>query len=697
MGRPVTSGNYGSRRRETTRSAAMGRREPMVYRGGVTATDETARFAEEPRERLEFETLISDLSSRFINLSGGEVDGAIQDALRRVCEFLGIDYAVLWQWSVEGPVVIAPTHVYYAQGHPRPSEPLRQEQFPWYRRQMLAGRMVAVSSLEELPAEAAIDREHARLGGIKSNLCLPLTVGNEPPVGALGFNTLRAGRDWPDALVRRLQLVAQVFSNALARKRADDTLRESEERLALAADSAGAGLWTLDYRTGVFWATERARAIFGYAPDEVISMERFDASVHPDDRDLVRGVIERSARAGEPVNVDYRILTEGGGERWITSRGRPQFTSVWEPDRLMGVSIDISERRRAEDSLRASEARLAAGAELAGLGFYEVDFSAGTMYSDDRLRDLCGAPPERAEGFAVLEFWMQHLHPDDRERVMDLRRQLHDGEVDRFSIEYRYVHPERGETWVHHLAGAAARDAGGRALRTYGVLRDITERKRVEGELHDLSRRLIAAHEEEHAMLARELHDDVSQRLAALAIEAGRAELEAPQGAQAEALRAVREGLVRLSEDVHSLAYQLHPSVLEELGLAEALRAECERRGRQGTLDLTLDLEPLPIAVDRDAALCLFRVAQEALTNVAHHAGVREASLTLRHADGGLLLAVTDGGAGFDPQHSGTGMRLGLASMRERVRLARGTLDIDSEPGRGTTLLAWVPLDGGAQ
>ena len=131
--------------------------------------------------RLEFETLISDLSSRFINLPPGEVDREIEDALRRVCEFLGIDLAVLWQWSVVAPGVLTPTHFYYAQEGLQPPEPMRQEHYPWYVQQMLAGRIVAFSSLEELPAEAAVDLEHGRLLGIKSNLCLPLSVGGEPP------------------------------------------------------------------------------------------------------------------------------------------------------------------------------------------------------------------------------------------------------------------------------------------------------------------------------------------------------------------------------------------------------------------------------------------------------------------------------------------------------------------------------------
>ena len=151
-------------------------------------------------------------------------------------------------------------------------------------------------------------------------------MGGAPPVGLIGFNTLAAERDWPDAVVKRLQLIAQVFTNALSRRRTDEALRESEERLSLAADSANAGLWVLDYGTQVFWVTARTRSIFGFSPDETITMERFEAVVHPDDVPLVREAVERSARRAEDaIIVEYRIVLPGGRERWIVSRGRPRL------------------------------------------------------------------------------------------------------------------------------------------------------------------------------------------------------------------------------------------------------------------------------------------------------------------------------------------------------------------------------------
>jgi signal transduction histidine kinase len=225
-------------------------------------------------------------------------------------------------------------------------------------------------------------------------------------------------------------------------------------------------------------------------------------------------------------------------------------------------------------------------------------------------------------------------------------------------------------------------------------VRDITERKQAERTARELSGRLITAQEAERARLARELHDDITQRLARLAIDAGRAECDRAGRGRTETMRELRDGLVRLSEDVHSLSYKLHPALLEDLGLVDALRAECERFSRQESISVGVKLEETPAGLQPDTGLCLFRVTQEALCNVARHARAEAVTVSLRPLDGGLQLVVTDTGVGFDPGHQRQRPSLGLSSMRERVGLLGGELDVESAPGHGTTIVAWVPLNG---
>jgi signal transduction histidine kinase len=216
-------------------------------------------------------------------------------------------------------------------------------------------------------------------------------------------------------------------------------------------------------------------------------------------------------------------------------------------------------------------------------------------------------------------------------------------------------------------------------------------RRRAERETASLSGRLLMVHENERRRVARELHDDVTQRLAALAIEATR--IEGPHRMSGdEATRSIRDGLVKLSEDVHALSYRLHPSVIEDLGLVEALKAECERVTRSGAVTVQFTAKEIPKKLPQDTALCVFRVAQEALRNVVRHAGASSVEVSVARLDGGLQLAVSDNGTGFDPGRHADRPSLGLASIRERVNLLKGTVDIDSAQGRGTTVLAWVPL-----
>lgn len=221
-------------------------------------------------------------------------------------------------------------------------------------------------------------------------------------------------------------------------------------------------------------------------------------------------------------------------------------------------------------------------------------------------------------------------------------------------------------------------------------------RRGAEREARSLGGRLITAHEDERRRLARELHDDVTQRLAALAIEAAKLEGGATGAEGRESVHSIRDGLVELSDDVHALSYRLHPTVIEDLGLVEALRAECDRIARSEPIRVELDTDAVPAKLPTDAAVGLFRVAQEALRNVVRHAKASDVRVALHGGNGRLVLAVRDNGTGFDDRLEEEGPSLGMASMRERMRLLHGALDVDSAPGRGTTITAWIPLPEGA-
>jgi PAS domain S-box-containing protein len=356
---------------------------------------------------------------------------------------------------------------------------------------------------------------------------------------------------------------------------------------------------------------------------------------------------------------------------------------------ILALSVSLVGRRRADRELQKSREQYALAVEGTSDGLWDWNVRTGAIEFTPRGRTLLGiAPGDPADR---IDAWEERIHPDDRGQVLGALRAHLEGDAPGFRAEYRLWPQGGGTRWI--LArGKALRDPSGQAVRLVGALTDVSERRLAEEAIRDLSRRLIEAQEDERARLARELHDDLTQRLARLAIDAGRAEQEGSGSPAAEAMCLVRQGLVRLSEDVHALSYRLHPSLLDDLGLAEALRVECDRfRGLSG-IAVDLALRELPQAISRSAAICLFRIAQEALTNVDRHARAHTVEVRLRGLDGGLQLAVQDDGLGFDPAAVKGRRSLGHASMRERVRLAGGELDIESAPGHGTTVVAWIPL-----
>jgi len=235
----------------------------------------------------------------------------------------------------------------------------------------------------------------------------------------------------------------------------------------------------------------------------------------------------------------------------------------------------------------------------------------------------------------------------------------------------------------------------------------ITERKRAEEALRaseealrqgkesyqNLAGQLLTAQEAERKRLARELHDDLSQRLAGLAMDAQMLEQQMPPGgAGAVKLKEMKEKLVTVSIDVHSISRQLHPSILDDLGLPDAIASECARFQRQDSVAVDFRTENITQEILPDVAVCLYRIAQEGLRNISKHAGATEVIISLVGKNDSMLLTIMDNGTGFDPDQKKSQVGLGLDSMRERAYLIGADFSVSSQPGQGTVIEVLAPL-----
>jgi len=349
---------------------------------------------------------------------------------------------------------------------------------------------------------------------------------------------------------------------------------------------------------------------------------------------------------------------------------------------IVALLIERTRRKRVERELRTSEERFRLVADLAPVMIYTSRPDTTLDFLNVTCVQFLGLPIEKL----LDNGWMEAVHAEDLDAALNIYYSAFEARIP-FSAEYRVLRADNIYRWM--LDSGVPRYGPDGGFGGYiGCVIDIDERKNAEDLTRQLAGNLITAHEDERRHLARELHDDLTQRLARLAIDAGRLErIEGPGGISA----AMRIDLVHLSEDVHALSYRLHPSVLDDLGLAEALKAECDRVARHGDLNVEVDARNVPEALSNEASLCLFRVAQEALSNAARHANASAVTVSLAPNGKGVQLSVSDNGNGFDQRGSRDHASLGLASMRERVRTIRGKLDIESAPGRGTTVVAWVP------
>ena len=523
--------------------------------------------------------------------------------------------------------------------------------------------------------------------------------------------------------------VLLTLRDVTGRVQAQASLRESEERLTLAFAGAREGVWDWNLETDAVVYSARWKQMLGYAEDEIEPhVSAWERLVHPDDRERADRAHETVTRGAPTYEAEFRVRHKDGHYIHVLSRGFPVRREPGGPVvRIVGTHLDLTERMRAEAALRESEERLRLAFAGAQEGVWDWNVETGAVVYSPRWKEMLGYADD--EIAPHISAWEHLLHPDDRPRADALHASLAQG-ASVYEGEFRLRH--RQGHYVHVLSRGypVRREPGGPVVRIVGTHFDLTERKQVEELMRraqeelerrvrertaelaqaneslraemiereraergrtELLGRLVFAQEDERRRIAREMHDQFGELLTALArrIETlGESTRDSPAvSAHVDALAVLAQ---QIDQDVEHLVWELRPTALDDLGLRAALANYVQTWSAR--VNIRAELHTSGLQEDRlppDIETTLYRIAQEALTNVAKHSRAASVEVILERRPDHVLLIVEDDGVGFDNETTDrpAARGFGLLGMQERAALVGATLAIESSVGKGTTVL----------
>jgi PAS domain S-box-containing protein len=436
--------------------------------------------------------------------------------------------------------------------------------------------------------------------------------------------------------------------------------------------------------------------VTGYSLDEVKGKRTWDFLVPPSEILEARTAFDE-VHARAPTRGDYHWLTKDG-RTVLTSWSNTVATTADGVEYVIGTGIDLTQRQEARQQAREPEAIVRALLESAAQAILAINREGKIVLANAAAEGMFGYSREELMVLTVEDLIPERLRdqhgrhrvnwfsqPENRRMGVgrDLVARCKNGTEFPVEISLSHIQTKNGMLGVSFVS-------------------DITERKKAESALlnyqnqvQSLAARLLSVQENESKIIARELHDDLSQRLAALGMEVSALSKRAAESPYlfSEGIRELSRRIGSLAEDVHRMSRHLHSAVLEDLGLEAAVREECISLSTKLGIPVEFQTENLPPSIASDISLCLFRVAQESLRNVGKHAGAKVVRVRLARVGTDLHLSVDDVGNGFDLEEIRGRGGLGLISMEERVRLVHGDFKIHSQPGEGTRVEARVPLE----
>jgi PAS domain S-box-containing protein len=681
------------------------------------------------RERNAFESMLTRISTEFINLPIHQIDAGIQQALQSVSRFAGVDRGYIFLFA-EDRATMSNMYEWCAVGI-APALPLMQNvpvnRFAWSNEQLLRGARVYVPRLADLPPEAAAEYAEFTRQSIQSLIAVPM-VADDDVIGFLGFDAVRSEKFWPEESITLLHVMGQLLVNALNRRRMEAELRESRRMLAdLMGNLPGMAyrcrtddLWTMEF------VSDGCIALTGYQPADLRYNRRvaYSSLIHPDDRERVQREVRWAIAERRAFQLTYRLIDAAGREKWVWEQGHEVVRGMQERRSLEGFITDISaqvttqqqleqrviertsqlttllevqhalsSRLDPEDVMRmiAEVARQLIGASFGALFVREDDMLCVTAlageYGPEMQVGYRMPLHESATGLALLSHSLVRINNLADERVN------HDA-MERAHIQSMIGVPLlSGDTAVGVISvgrrepnAFSTADAQVLAMLAPGALIALENAR-----LYAQAQQMAAL--EERQRLVRDLHDVVTQTLFSASMIADvlpRLWERHPEDGRKRLLE-LRQLTRGALAEMRTLLLELRPAVLTEARLGDVLRQLAEAAAGRAHLDIEVtvpgELEagqlPPPVQV------AFYRVAQEALNNIVKHAAASKVALELEQQPGRVQIRICDNGRGFDPAAIAAG-RLGLGIMQERAGAIGALFELRSRPGQGTRItMTW--------
>jgi two-component system, NarL family, sensor kinase len=466
-------------------------------------------------------------------------------------------------------------------------------------------------------------------------------------------------------------------------KRSQEALAASEARFRVMAETVPAILFTADRDGRWEYASQRFFDFTGLSP-AMAGAPVWSELVHPDDAARVGAGWRRSTMMGEPFLQELRLRAADGRHYWVVARGHPIRNAQGQIKRWFGAAVEIDELKRTERELRDTNARLSSILASISDFYYTLDQDLRLTAMNPQAAAYAGVQVPEVLGRSILD-----VFPNSRGTALEAA--YRDVLASRAVMRLEFAGAIHADRWLE--INIYPLDTG---ISVFS--RDVTERKRVEQDLHELSGRVLQSQDDERRRIARELHDGTAQNIAAIALILRRLS-GLPEARVDEIQKPLEESLALVDQclsEMRTLSYLLHPPLLDEIGLAPALRWYVNGFIRRSGIAVSLHIAAEVGRLSPDVETALFRVIQESLGNVHRHSGSKTAAINLRRTLNEVVLTISDRGAGMGTVSSakpGDGIRslgVGIAGMSARLRQLGGKLEVRSSD-RGTTVRAVVP------